>query len=154
VKSTPKNYDKVMEVVENLYMGADFVKSIFPFLTPNFPNILNYVVKNQVKVKIILPENLIKNLLNTCKKFNLKEDQLTNIKIEKLNNHPNFSLIVTSKGVCLGFFRKDGVYDSKSLLVSNDSDAISWALSVFEDFKENEDNFTLRTTENFGVDDL
>ncbi|MGN0177482.1 MAG: transcriptional regulator FilR1 domain-containing protein [Methanobrevibacter sp.] len=116
---------RIYKFIEEALESADEVKCILPFYHETFNDKLNKLVKNNKKVEVIIPHNLLKI-------FNEKSEieNLSFFKEEKL-----FLLINTNESMILGLFKEDGSFDQNRLLTSKNSDSIKWANNLYENFK-------------------
>ncbi len=53
------------------------------------------------------------------------------------NDDVRLTVIVTERALCMGFFLRNGKYDTESGLLSFDESAIRWGFDLYNYFKKN-----------------
>ncbi len=111
--------------IENALDEANEVKCILPFNYDNFNKRLDNLMERGKYVEAIVGENI----------FNIFEEESKVEKISSFSGNNNILLIITDEVMILGLFKEDGSYDQNRLLISKNNDSISWAMGLFENFK-------------------
>ena len=101
------------------------IKAIFPYLHPDYPVIIEQVLKKGGNVELIVNdaifEILISNIDSDIKKTSTKNGCL---KVHRLRNNLNLYLVISDKNTNLGLFKSDGSFDQNRLLTSESQQAI------------------------------
>ncbi|WP_409200726.1 helix-turn-helix transcriptional regulator [Methanobrevibacter sp. DSM 116169] len=138
IESTSIDIYKPHNHMKKLIKNSNKLKVIFPYLHPDYPEIIEELLKNGAKIEIIIPKNIEKHLFDNINK-NLIKEAIKNkkLKIKSINKNLNLSLTINDKNMSLGLFKVDGTYDQNRLLSSKDPIAIDWALDLFEHINNN-----------------
>ena len=111
--------------IESALEQANEVKCILPFNYDNFNKKLDNLMEQGKHVEAIVGESI----------FSIFEEASKVEKISSFSGNNNILLIITDEVMILGLFKEDGSYDQNRLLISKNYDSIRWAMSLFENFK-------------------
>ena len=138
IKTTPLDIYKTHNRIKGQFLLSYNIKAIFPYLHPDYPVIIEQVLKKGGNVELIVNdaifEILISNIDSDIKKTSTKNGCL---KVHRLRNNLNLYLVISDKNTNLGLFKSDGSFDQNRLLTSGSEQAIGWANNLFENIKEN-----------------
>jgi len=138
IESTPIDIYRPHNYMKNLIKDSNEIKAIFPYLHPDYPQMLEYLLEKNAKIEIIIPKSIESPLLeNINRKLIKKGIKNKNLKIKTIKEDLNLSLMISNNKMSLGLFKSDKTYDQNRLLISNDKKAIKWALDLFNNFNNN-----------------
>lgn len=136
IEATPVDIFKTHNTVKKQMLQSKNVKAIFPYLHPEYPKLIEHVLKNNGSVELIIPKDISKEMLS---KMNgeIKKDALRSkrLNIYKFKDNLNLYLSICDETMGLGLFKNDGSFDQNRILISNDSKSYNWADKLFEHVK-------------------
>lgn len=136
VETTPVDIYKTHNTIKNQIMESQNVKAVFPYLHPEYPELIEGILKNKGSVELIIPQIIFKDLM-----FHINVKIRKNaIKRHKLHvyltkNKLNLYLTICDDTMSLGLFKNDGSFDQNRILISDKTDAINWADELFNHVK-------------------
>ena len=137
VKTTPLDIYKTHNVNKENILNSDNIKAIFPYLHPEYPQLLENILKKQGKVELIIPKNMFKELIfeisNNVRKKATKDKKL---KVYTTEDDLKLYLTLCDGTMSLGLFKNDGSFDQNRLLISESKKAQLWAENLFESVKQ------------------
>ena len=121
------------KVFSKVYTESELVRVLAAVMFPNHPRMFADVAK-KADVEVVVTSKIVKSL----KEYYQQEFQEYLDAGGKIfvNDDIKFTVIVTEKALCLGFFLRDGVYDTESGLISYDDSAIRWGFDIYNYYKE------------------
>ena len=137
VETTPIDIYKTHNTIKDQIIDAKNVKAIFPYLHPDYPNLIEEVLMNQGTVELIVPQSIFKELI-----FRVNDDvrktaiKNKNLKVYLFKNDLNLYLTVCDNTMSLGLFKNDGSFDQNRILISEAEKSINWANELFEHVKK------------------
>ncbi|MDR2967922.1 MAG: DUF1724 domain-containing protein [Methanobacteriaceae archaeon] len=135
IESNPTDIYKTHNYFKKLLKRSKNVKSIFPFVHPEYYTIFENLMKNKANIEFLLPKSIansfIKSMNQNLTKIRLNEGKL---KIKSLNN-VEFALTVANNFMSFGLFKVDNSYDQNKILISKTKEAIDWGNKTFEIYK-------------------
>ncbi|MCL2156949.1 MAG: DUF1724 domain-containing protein [Methanobrevibacter sp.] len=135
IKSDPTDIYKTHNYFKVLLKESEYVKSIFPFIHPEYFAIFQNLIKNNVNIEFLLPKSIatsfIKSMDTNLTKIAFNKGQL---EIKSLDNL-EFALTVANNFVSFGLFKADNSYDQNRILISKSKEAIEWGNETFEIYK-------------------
>ncbi|MCL2115588.1 MAG: DUF1724 domain-containing protein [Methanobrevibacter sp.] len=143
IESKPTDIYKTHNYLKNLLKQSKNVKSIFPFIHPEYYTIFENLIKNKANIEFLLIKSIvnsfIKSMDSNLTKIALNEGKL---EIKSLNN-VEFALTVANNFVSFGLFKVDNSYDQNKILISSTPEAIDWGNKTFETYKSFGENLYL-----------
>ena len=137
VEATPIDIYKTHNTIKKQLIQSKNVKAIFPYLHPEYPKIIEFILKNGGSVELILPQTIFKELIfqinYEIRKKAVKEGKL---KIFKFKKDLNLYLTVGDESMSLGLFKNDGSFDQNRILISDNVNSNIWADELFEHIKK------------------
>ena len=125
VESTSTDIYKTHNTVKKHLIESNNVKAIFPYLHPDYPQILEKLLDNQSKTEIITNNDIYNGLiLNIDKTKRRRAIQNKRFKIHSLKETINLYLTVCDNCMSLGLFKNDGSFDQNRILIANNKKAI------------------------------
>ena len=137
VKTTPLDIYKTHNANKENMMKSENIKAIFPYLHPEYPQLLEHILKKQGNVELIIPRNMFQKLI-----FKIDEDIRKNaakngkLKVYTTNDDLKIYLTLCDDTMSLGLFKNDGSFDQNRLLISKSEEAQFWAENLFENIKQ------------------
>jgi len=112
------------------------VKAIFPYLHPEYPELIEEILKNGGSIELIVPKNIMKALMEPIDK-DLKNDAIKNdkLKLYSASNDLHLYLTICDEKMSLGLFKNDDSFDQNRILISQDSKSYQWADELFNHMK-------------------
>lgn len=136
IETTPIDIYKTHNTTKNQILDSTNVKAIFPYLHPEYPNLISHVLKNRGSVELILPQNIFKELVfRINEKVRKKAIKNGNLKVYTFKEDLNLYLTICDEAMSLGLFKTDGSFDQNRILISNDVQSYRWAQDLFEHVK-------------------
>lgn len=113
------------------------VKAIFPYLHPEYPELIGKILSNGGTVELILPKSIFKELVfRINKKVRKKAIKNGKLKIYSFKKDLNLYLSICDETMSLGLFKNDGSFDQNRILISDDLKSHTWAEELFEHVKK------------------
>ena len=136
IETTPIDIYKTHNTTKNQILNSATVKAIFPYLHPEYPNLIGHVLKNNGHVELIVPKNIFKELVfRIDEKVRKRAIKKGNLKVYAFRKDLNLYLTVCDESMSLGLFKNDGSFDQNRILIANDSKSCKWAQDLFEQVK-------------------
>ncbi len=128
---------KVRCLINDFIRESKSVKSIFPYFPQKCGEILNHWIGNEADVKLILSKSVCKSLKDFICEYDF-DGAIGDFSLDVKTADPfmDLLLVISDKGVLLGFYKNDGDFDSNEVLFSRNSRAIEWAGKVFATYEE------------------
>lgn len=141
IETTPIDIYKTHNTIKKQIIDSKNVKAIFPYLHPDYPELIEEILKNNGSVDLILPQNIFKELMfrvnGKVRKHAIKKGKL---KVYIFKKELNLYLTICDKTMSLGLFKNDGSFDQNRILVSDDKNSLKWANELFENIKKEANN--------------
>lgn len=136
IESDPTDIYKTHNYFKDLLKESSHIKSIFPFIHPEYYSIYENLIKNRANIELLLSKSIaisfIKSMDPNLTKIALNEGK---VKIKSLNNEIKFALTVTNNFLSVGLFKLDNTYDQNKILISQHKKAIDWGNKTFETYR-------------------
>lgn len=136
IETTPLDIYKTHNTTKNQLIEADNVKAIFPYLHPEYPELIEKILINGGSVELIIPRSIFKAIISQIdvplKKKAIKQKRL---KVYPVTKSLNIYLTICDEKMSLGLFKNDGSFDQNRILISNDEKAYEWADELFKHVK-------------------
>ena len=127
-----KTHNNIRAQLEN----SKNVKGILPYIHPDYPKLIENIMRNNGKIELIMGKDIYKGLISQIDK-DLKNRCIKNssLKIHILKENLDIYLLICDESMNLGLFKIDGSYDQNRILNSNTPKSIKWANDLFETMK-------------------
>lgn len=137
IETTPLDIYKTHNTIKKQLTTSKSVKAIFPYLHPEYPNLIRTILKNGGSIELILPKEIVKAILIPIDE-RLKKDAMKTgkLKVYSTGNELNLYLTICDKKMSLGLFKNDGSFDQNRILVSEDKKSFEWAEDLFKHIKD------------------
>lgn len=137
VKTTPLDIYKTHNVNKENILNSNNIKAIFPYLHPEYPHLLENILKKQGTVELIIPRNMFRELIfkiNTKVRKNAAKSG--KLKVYTTKSDLKVYLTLCDHTMSLGLFKNDGSFDQNRLLISKSEESQFWAENLFETIKQ------------------
>lgn len=133
IETTPLDIYKTHNTIKNQLVKSKDVKAIFPYLHPEYPKIIESILKNGGSIDLILPNEIIKATMTPIDE-NLKKNAIKKgkLKIRSVSGDLNLYLTICDGKMSLGLFKNDGSFDQNRILICDDKKSCEWAEDLFE----------------------
>lgn len=136
IETTPVDIYKTHNTIKEQLIESKNVKAIFPYLHPEYPKIIEEILKNDGSIELIVPKDILKALMSAVDE-QIKKDA---IKTGKLQLHSVTTdlylyLTISDEKMSLGLFKSDDSFDQNRILISDDEKSFKWANQLFEHVK-------------------
>lgn len=137
IETTPVDIYKTHNTIKNQIMNSKNVRAIFPYLHPEYPNLIEGVLKNSGTVELIVPKDIFKELMFRVN-ADVRRQSVRNkrLKVYSFKDDLNLYLTICDDNMSLGLFKNDGSFDQNRVLVSSDSQSYRWAEELFNHVKK------------------
>lgn len=136
IETTPLDIYKTHNTTKNQLMKSTSVKAIFPYLHPDYPRLIEKILKNNGTVELIIPRSIyqviMSNIDNTVRRTAYRNKRLIAYPIKE---DLQLYLTICDESMCLGLFKNDGSFDQNRILTSFDENAQKWAENLFDNIK-------------------
>ena len=136
IETTPLDIYKTHNTTKKQLIESKNVKAIFPYLHPEYPDIIETILKNGGSVELIIPRALFKAIMSPIDN-KLKKDAINQGKliVYTVTTDLNLYLTVCDEKMSLGLFKNDGSFDQNRILISDDKKSHEWAEELFKHVK-------------------
>ena len=136
IETTPVDIYKTHNAIKNQIMSSKNVKAIFPYLHPEYPGLIEMVLKNEGSAELIVPQSIFRELILRIDE-KIRKDSMRNHKLQIYSYKEDLNLYLTlcDGNMSLGLFKTDGSFDQNRILISDNPDAYRWAKDLFQHVK-------------------
>lgn len=136
IEATPIDIFKTHNTIRNQMMHSENVKAIFPYLHPEYPELIESVLNNQGSVELIIPKSISRELVfRIDKKTRQLAKRNGRLNVYEFKNDLNIYLTLCDENISLGLFKNDGSFDQNRILISDNPKSNIWANELFEHVK-------------------
>lgn len=136
IETTPMDIYKTHNTIKKQLLESKNIKAIFPYLHPEYPQIIEKILINNGNVEIIIPQSIYHGIASSIdEKILHKAKNEKRLKVQTIRNDLNLYLTICDETMSLGLFKNDGSFDQNRILVSNNQKSIDWACELFQDIK-------------------
>ena len=137
IETTPLDIYRTHTTIKNQLLKSKDVKAIFPYLHPEYPRLLERILKNGGSIELILPREISRAIMGPIDE-NLKKNAIRkgNLKLHTVRGELNLYLTICDRTMSLGLFKTDGSFDQNRILISKDEKSYEWAEDLFEHVKD------------------
>lgn len=137
IKTTPLDIYKTHNTIKEKMITSKSLKAIFPYLHPEYPQLIENILKNNGKVEIVLPRNMFsKMILEINEDIRKPATAKGDLKVYATSKELNLYLTLCDDTMSLGLFKNDGSFDQNRLLISSSEKSQKWANNLFTSIKE------------------
>ena len=136
IETTPTDIYKTHNTIKKYMANSKSLKAILPYLHPEYPKLVENILKNGGSVELILPKSIFNETMSkinkNVKRTAIKEKRL---KIYSSKNDLKIYLIIFDKTMSLGLFKNDNSFDQNRILISQHESSHKWAEELYEHMK-------------------
>lgn len=136
IETTPVDIYKTHNTIKKQLTNSENVKAVFPYLHPDYPQIIEEILLKNGTLELIMPKNIFKALIPEIDE-KIKTDAMNkgNLIIHSIKSDVNIYLTICDETMSMGLFKNDGSFDQNRLLISNNQKSREWAEELFENIK-------------------
>lgn len=138
IETTPLDIYKTHNTIKGHILETQNLKAIFPYLHPEYPQLIENILKREGSVEIVVPKSMSKEIIHgidgQTRKNASKEG---NFRIYAAKNDLKLYLTICDDAMSLGLFKNDNSFDQNRLLISANEKSQKWARNLFETIKQN-----------------
>lgn len=136
IETTPLDIYKTHNTTKNQLIESKDVKAIFPYLHPEYPDLIETILRNEGSVELIVPKDIFKAIMIPINSM-LRKDAIKHgkLKVHTVRDELSIYLTICDEKMSLGLFKNDGSFDQNRILISNDDKSHDWACELFEHVK-------------------
>lgn len=128
---------KVSRLIEDFLTESKSIKSVFPYVPLKHDEILDNWIRNESSVNLILSEDVCHSLKNFICEYDF-DGEIGDFELDVKIADPflDVLLVISDKGVLLGFYNNGGEFDNNSIFMSRNKKIVEWALKAFETYED------------------
>ena len=128
---------KVRCLINDFIRESKSVKSIFPYFPQKCGEIFNHWIGNDADVKLILSKSVCRSFKDFICEYDF-EGEIGDFSLDVKTADPfmDVLLVISDKGVLLGFYKNDGDFDANAVLFSRNRRTMGWAEKVFAMYED------------------
>lgn len=136
IETTPIDIYKTHNIMKTQLNESKNIKAIFPYLHPDYPQLIENILKNNGSVELIIQKEILKAILENIDE-QIKKDSLRKgtLKLHPVKYELNLYLAICDDEMSLGLFKNDGSFDQNRILISDDEKSQEWAEKLFDQIK-------------------
>lgn len=136
IETTPIDIYKTHNITKDQLMKTKSLKAIFPYLHPEYPQLIENILKGKGNVEIIIPKSIYRAITSKIDvKIMKKCSKTKKLKIYPVNDDLQVYLTICDENMSLGLFKDDGSFDQNRILVCESEKSQKWARNLFETIK-------------------
>lgn len=138
IETTPTDIYKTHNAIKMNILESNNLKAIFPYLHPEYPKLIENILKKSGNVELIIPRTIFREtILSIDEKVRKRAAQKGNLHVYSVKSDIKLYLTICDETMSLGLFKNDGSFDQNRILISNTDSSRIWAEDLFEDMKNN-----------------
>lgn len=136
IETTPIDIFKTHNIIKKQMSHSTTVQAIFPYLHPEYPQLIENILKNGGSAELIIPQSIFKEFISRINE-KIRKTSVKKGKLQIYNYKDNLNLYLTlcDENISLGLFKNDGSFDQNRILISNNSKSHIWASELFKHVK-------------------
>ncbi|KZX12155.1 helix-turn-helix transcriptional regulator [Methanobrevibacter curvatus] len=144
VTSNLKDIYKPERTVKKYVETANSLKSIIPFIDCEFLKLINYLLENEISMKLLVPKSISNTFIKSLNRKEMKKgmDQ-GKFEIRTIKDEIKIFMTITEEILSLGLYKTDGTYDQNRIIISKDEKGINWGKKIFNSFYNQSDRIFL-----------
>ena len=137
VETTPLDIYRTHNTTKENMMKSKNIKAIFPYLHPEYPQLIENILKKRGNVELIIPRNMFREIVFKINdKVRKKAARNGKLKVYTTKKDLELYLTLCDDTMSLGLFKSDGSFDQNRLLISESKKSQIWAENLFESIKQ------------------
>lgn len=133
IETTPLDIYKTHNAIKEKINESKTIKAIFPYLHPEYPQLIEDMLKKEGYVELLIPRNMFREIIfkidNETRKKAAKNKKL---KVYTTKQDLRIYLTLCDNSMSLGLFKNDGSFDQNRILLSESEESLFWADDLFE----------------------
>ncbi|AMD17929.1 ArsR family transcriptional regulator [Methanobrevibacter sp. YE315] len=136
IETTPIDIYKTHNTIKKQLIETNSLKAIFPYMHPDYPQLIENILKNEGHVELIMPKDIYRAIMTHITR-QVRRDALrqNRLEVDIVKKNPQLYLTICDESMSLGLFKNDGSFDQNRILISDNEKSQDWALNLFEDIK-------------------
>lgn len=136
IETTPLDIYKTHNTNKQNIIESKNLKAIFPYLHPEYPQLIESTLRKGGQVELIIPKNMFKEII-----FEIDEDvrkdaaRSKKLKVYTTKQDLELYLTICDNTMSLGLFKSDGSFDQNRILISGSEKSRIWANDLFKTIK-------------------
>lgn len=136
IETTPLDIYKTHNTVKEQLMKSKSLKAIFPYLHPEYPQLIENILKNDGYVELIIPKIIYQATISQIDlKIRKNASRTKNLNIYPVDSDLKVYLTISDGSMSLGLFKNDDSFDQNRILISEAEKSQKWAENLFETIK-------------------
>lgn len=136
IETTPLDIYKTHNTIKEHMIETQTLKAVFPYLHPEYPHLIENILKKGGVVEMIIPKNMFKEIvLKIDDEIRKSASRKGKLKVYTAKDDLKIYLTICDDTMSLGLFKSDGSFDQNRLLLSSSEKSQDWANNVFETIK-------------------
>ncbi len=136
IETTPLDIYKTHNTIKNQMIETKSLKAIFPYLHPEYPQLIENILKDNGQVELIIPKSISHAITSKIdSKIRQKTINDKKLIIYTIENNLKIYLTICDKTMSFGLFKNDESFDQNRILISNTKKSQDWAKNLFENIK-------------------
>lgn len=138
IETTPIDIYKTHNIIRNQISETNTLHAVFPYLHPEYPELIENILRNGGSVEMIIPKNIYNEIvLEIDTKIRRESMKNGNLKVYATDQEISLYLTLCDNSMSLGLFKTDGSFDQNRILISNNEKSQNWASDLFNYTKKN-----------------
>ena len=136
IETTPIDIYRTHNTVKEHLMKSKSLKAIFPYLHPEYPQLIENILNNDGYVELIIQRGIYQEIISQIDfKTRTKSSKAGKLKIYPINDDLKVYLTICDETMSLGLFKNDGSFDQNRILICESEKSKRWAETLFESIK-------------------
>ncbi len=136
IETTPIDIYKTHNEIKMHILESNNLKAVFPYLHPEYPKLIESILKKNGDVELIIPRTIFKQtIFNIDEKIRKEAAKNGKLHVYSIKNDIQLYLTICDETMSLGLFKNDGSFDQNRILISNSDSSKYWAENLFEHVK-------------------
>ncbi|WP_407455075.1 helix-turn-helix transcriptional regulator [Methanobrevibacter sp.] len=136
IETTPLDIYKTHNTVKKQLIKSKSLKAIFPYLHPEYPQLIENILNNEGYVELIIPKGIYQAIISQIDLKTRKNASRTkNLNIYPVDNDLKIYLTISDRSMSLGLFKNDDSFDQNRILISETEKSQEWAENLFRNIK-------------------
>ena len=136
IETTPLDIYKTHNAVKKQLIKSKSLKATFPYLHPEYPQLIENILNNEGYVELIIPKGIYQAIMSQIDlKIRKNASKTKNLNIYPADNDLKIYLTISDRSISLGLFKNDDSFDQNRILISETEKSQEWAENLFETIK-------------------
>lgn len=136
IETTPIDIYKTHKIIKKNIIQSKNLKAVFPYLHPEYPKLIEHILKKNGRVELILPKYIFKEtVFKIDESIRRNAARNGNLKVYAVKNDLRLYLTICDETMSLGLFKDDDSFDQNRILISDEHQSKEWAEDLFEHIK-------------------